>query len=778
MAFLYSHPVAHRATTLVDFIMRINSLAASIFALACGTASGADSTLLENMVVTATRDEASIASLPMTVQVISRDDLLKQVSAGDNLSDALSKLVPGLGVATEVATEFSQNLRGRRVLYLIDGVPQRDNRNISRFLNTVAAQTVARVEVVANASAQYGVGGAGGIINIITRRGDAENQVDIGARALISDGELTDYAFSADLWGASERFDYLLSLNWEDRGAQFDASGQRIAPEPAQTSRLDAQSEAVFAKLGYQPDDASRIELSADYYKDEQDTDYGPNFGGPGIPALLQRQPTEAVAIAGLNLETQPESERVALQVTYTNDDFWGQNLQLQAYHREREYQFFPFPGLTNLALNPQYAALLGSPVAPVIYVNQSNSKARVQGLRSTVTSQLSDELDLIWGADWSRDRGEQTAWGYDLDTYIASGGLEFTPTAGSYAYGPDVTTESAAAFVNANWRPSRQWSVHAGLRFEQVIADIGSAVSPLETLFLRQYAPAVGQLQSVGLLPGTTEPASVAGGEIDDDQWLFNAGASYQFNEHHSVYVNYSQGFELPDYARLLRDGISADSVLNQLVQGVTPISIDDTELEAIEVDSVELGWRYGSPMISAGLAFFASESSKTTVFNDDYTVDMLDQDKQISGLEATGQWQVNSQWQLGASLAFTQGNTDEAGGDQALPVIEVSPVKGNVYVAWDRQQMGARLQMQWVDDDSRAQDDNPSQAEVEGYHTFDLLAHYQLPAGRVDVAVHNLANEDYQTVYSQWAEATYGSFAGIAAQGRTISLGYRVAF
>jgi iron complex outermembrane receptor protein len=269
-----------------------------------------------------------------------------------------------------------------------------------------------------------------------------------------------------------------------------------------------------------------------------------------------------------------------------------------------------------------------------------------------------------------------------------------------------------------------------------------------------------------------------VAGGEIDDDQRLFNAGVSYQFNEQHSVYVNYSQGFELPDYARLLRDGISADSVLNQLVQGVTPISIDDTELEAIEVDSVELGWRYSSPAISAGLALFASESSKTTVFNDDYTVDMLDQDKQISGLEATGQWQLNPQWRVGASLAYTQGETDEAGGSQALPVIEVPPLKSNVYVAWDLQQMGVRLQMQWVDDDTRAQDDNPSQAEVEGYQTFDLLGHYQLPVGRIDAAVHNLANEDYQTVYSQWAEATYGSFAGIAAQGRTMSLGYRVAF
>lgn len=733
----------------------------------------------EQMLVTATRTEQALSSLPMTVQLIERSDILEQLSAGDSLATLLGKLVPGMGVSTQVATDFSQNLRGRKILYLIDGVPQRDNRNVSRFLTTVSPLTVARIEVISNASAVYGAGGAGGILNIITRSGEGE--LSLEGRVAISNAnrEWTNKSASLVVDGTGAGWDYLISASAESRGAEYDADGERIAPEPAQTSRFDSESRAALVKLGYTFNADSHLGLSLDYYKDEQDTDYGPNFGGPGIPALLNRTPVEASAVPGLALEAQPESQRQAAQLSYQHTALGSSQLQLQIYHREREYRFFPFPGMASLSLQPAIAAVLGTDNAPVVYVNQSTSKATVDGLRLTVTSDLSTAWQLTWGADASNDRGEQSASSYAVEPYLASGGLIYEPLGLQYSYGPDVETQSRALFGNNKWDIGDAWTLRAGVRYEHINARISAATPPLETLFLHQYGDTVSLLNGYGLIQGDASATPLSEGSIRDADWLFNAGASYRLGQTHTLFGNYSEGFELPDYARLLRDALAHNSVLLELGQGLQATTVDNTELEAIGVKSVEFGWRFNSAVVSAHAALFASRSSKTTAFNRDYTVDMLDQEKTISGLEASLTYNLGNDWKVGGSYAYTQGHTDsEAGDQQALPVVEVPPSKISAFLSWQHAPFQLRLQGLWVGNDDRAQQDAANEPSVDGYQLFDLLCNVALPVGQLDLAVTNLLNENYQTVYSQWAEGVYGSYSGIPAQGRMFNLGYRFKF
>jgi len=40
----------------------------------------------------------------------------------------------------------------------------------------------------------------------------------------------------------------------------------------------------------------------------------------------------------------------------------------------------------------------------------------------------------------------------------------------------------------------------------------------------------------------------------------------------------------------------------------------------------------------------------------------------------------------------------------------------------------------------------------------------------------VYNVLNREYQTVYSQEAEATYGKMSGIPAEGRTVAMSYSI--
>jgi outer membrane receptor protein involved in Fe transport len=141
---------------------------------------GLTETLLPEMVVTATKTQASLRQQPFAVSVVAAETIADQ--APYDLSDILrreagvdiNRSTP-LGVATV-------SIRGgdsatQRTQVLIDGQP-------ADFITTgVGGQTavqvidplnVERVEIVRGAgSALYGPSGIGGVVNIITRRGDA-----------------------------------------------------------------------------------------------------------------------------------------------------------------------------------------------------------------------------------------------------------------------------------------------------------------------------------------------------------------------------------------------------------------------------------------------------------------------------------------------------------------------------------------------------------------------------------------------------------------------------
>ncbi|WP_257287908.1 TonB-dependent receptor, partial [Endozoicomonas sp. SESOKO2] len=66
----------------------------------------------------------------------------------------------------------------------------------------------------------------------------------------------------------------------------------------------------------------------------------------------------------------------------------------------------------------------------------------------------------------------------------------------------------------------------------------------------------------------------------------------------------------------------------------------------------------------------------------------------------------------------------------------------------------------------------------EVDGYTTLDLLASFAMPVGTLKAGITNLLNEDYETVYSQWAGDTYNGISAHKAEGRAYTLSYRVEY
>ncbi|QGX41053.1 TonB-dependent receptor [Permianibacter aggregans] len=714
---------------------------------------------VEHIVVTASRRAEHLAEIPGTVQVLGREQLLEQAQPGQGLGDVLAMLIPSLGVSTETRTSASQTMRGRNVLVLIDGVPQNDNRDVSRHYDNLSLSHVERIEVISGASAVYGSGGTGGIINIITRRNRGESLAfDVRSGGSInteSSGDGGDLGFAHGATGREGAFDFYFGFGFESRQSAFDAEGRQIAPEPAQTSLSDTETSDMLLKVGFEPNDLQRMEFHFSRYQNEQDSEYGPNYGGPGVPVLLRRESVPVEAVAGLQLDDQPYTERQAMSVQYRHDDVAGQRLHALAYAREREFRFFPFPQ----QLIPGNASS--------IVVNQSTSYADVAGVKLALDGEPIQHWRLVYGIDYDRDEGRQRARGYDPMAFLISGGLQYLPIGGEYDYGPDVRTDKLGLFMQNHWQMTEALALRTGIRHEQVEVEVSDSVPVLET-----FAHGLGVIPRITPLPGA---------ELDYRENLYNLGAVYAIDASQQWFVNYSEGFELPDTARLLRNAIAPNSLTLFIpgVRGGTVVA--ESELEAVKVESTEIGWRWRGDDSRLHVTAFQNRSSKTPVFNADYSVDILDQEKRIEGIESGFDAYLDQNWSLGGSAAYTRGETrDESSGDWlSLSAFEVSPMKATVYLGY--QQSGywqTRIQALHVGDYDAANRDNPREAAIDGYTVYDWLTEIELPAGALTINIRNLLNEQYQTVYSQWAQNIYGDFVGIPANGRSVALLYTLRY
>ncbi|MEG2047042.1 MAG: TonB-dependent receptor plug domain-containing protein, partial [Comamonas sp.] len=114
------------------------------------------------------------SELAATVQIIDSAELQTQIQGGLNLKEALGHLVPGIDLGGQGRSSFGQNLRGRPMLVMIDGVSLNSSRATARQLDAIDPFHIERIEVLSGASALYGGGATGGIVNIITKKaGDA-----------------------------------------------------------------------------------------------------------------------------------------------------------------------------------------------------------------------------------------------------------------------------------------------------------------------------------------------------------------------------------------------------------------------------------------------------------------------------------------------------------------------------------------------------------------------------------------------------------------------------
>lgn len=694
----------------------------------------------DTTIVTANRTSQSISDIAATVLVIEGEEIAEQVQSGVEFKSALANLIPSLDVGSESRTNASQNMRGRSTLVMIDGVSLNSaGKTLSRQFDAINPFNIARIEVVSGASAIYGGGSSGGIINIITKKGQGEEGISgessISLRSGFNDSEDLQYQVAQSVAYNTDKLNTRFSAAYEQTGGMYDADGDMILHDFAQTTSQFVSEVDLMANVGFNISETKRIEFLAQYYDSGQDSDYGIDLGAFGANLLSGN---ELEMVEGFELDDQASTERFLTTANYSDNNFYNQTLNFQLFARSESSSFNP-------ALNSSFTTISAS---------EQNTSAI--GSKLVLTSTPVDKLSLVYGIDASYEKFDATQTFYNGTTYLTSGGLVLDEVGETGRY-PDIDTTSFAAFLQTDYELTPRLDLNAGLRYQYTHIKVEDFVG-----FDQQYLELAGS---------TIDYDEIEGGSNSYSNTLANIGFIYELAENQKTWVTFSQGFEIPDTAKYYgnadynADGSVADSV-----------NVSDSPLEGIQTNSIELGWRLTQEALSVQLAGYFSLSDKQVELDEsNYSIDVIDDDKRIYGLEGQASYFLNNEFSFGGNFHYVVSEAKTNGSWEDLTASTASTSKASAYVNWKKDRFNTRLQTTQMFDYEDA-DDN----ELEGYNTVDLLTNVRLPLGDLQVGVTNLFNTEYQTLWSQRSDVFYGlpNLTNFQGQGRTYSLNYNVEF
>lgn len=218
--------------------------------------------------VTANMTETPLGEVGSAVTVITGEELQQRQT--QLVSDVLRE-VPGMAVSRTGGVGGPTQVRirgaeGNQTLVLIDGIEVNSVAGNSEFdFAHLLAADIDRIEVLRGPqSALYGSDAAGGVINIITKRGSGKPSFS-GA---FEGGSFNTYQTNASVRGGGERYHFLLS------GADYRSGGITRATESRGNFENDGyKNKTIFSKFGFAPAENLNFDFVGryTYYQVEND---------------------------------------------------------------------------------------------------------------------------------------------------------------------------------------------------------------------------------------------------------------------------------------------------------------------------------------------------------------------------------------------------------------------------------------------------------------------------------------------------------------------------
>ena len=482
-----------------------------------------DTPVLEEVVVTAVnRIGKTLDRIPGAVSVIGDADLQQNLAQTEDITKLLEHSLPSYSPSREGRYTFGETLRGRRPLYLIDGIPQstplRDGSVGSYFVDL---SMIERVEVINGPSATEGLGAAGGIINYITKRarpGATEISLDTKLSSQFQDN-ITGWRTGINVSHSEDAFDIFAGAAFVSRSPDYDSKGNLMGVDNFDTFGRD-----LLVKVGknFGEDNSQRVQLMVNrfYYSDNGRfvaVDGNrlinlPNSGKRGKPLGTPQNQV-------MNQES----------FEYHHDNLLGGKLLLQLFNDRQS-------ALNPASIDPSKQDIRLAPIGTL--VDQSAITAKKHGLRSIFVRPdfLLGGLELDVGTDYLYD---ETAQGLPLTGRV---------------WVPPLKYSSIAPFLQLEYDQG-PFTVRGGIRRENadLKTDDFTTIAPANTF--------------------------VRGGKLSFQQNLYNIGGVYRIGRGWSTYLAYSEGFGVPDVGRALR-GINVPNQSLETRGNLTPLLIKNKEV------------------------------------------------------------------------------------------------------------------------------------------------------------------------------------------------------
>jgi iron complex outermembrane receptor protein len=671
-------------------------------------------------VLAATRTGTSAATLPIKVEVIGEAEVELQKSLVSNPTELLSNLIPSFSPARQKLTSSGESFRGRRPLFLIDGVPQsnplRDGR---RDGFTIDMEAIERVEVIFGANALQGLGATGGIVNYVTVSPPIGGELE--QRASFS--TVSNDGFDEDGFGwrahylAAKRFgefDALGSVSFERRGLQFDGQNRPIALDNVQGDVADSHSYNLFGKFGWEPTPAQRLQLTINDFRLEQEGDFDSREGDRalGLPA---------VSVAGSPEGVEPINDVTTVALDYEHRAFGGATLSAKAYYQD-------FAALFG---GGRFATFQDPRIAPVGELfDQSENNSEKMGTRLTYARSrvARTPLDLVTGFDFLRDRTFQR---------LVQTNRNWVPTTEFFNYAP---------FVQLDLRAVQWLSLSGGLRWEIAQLDVPD------------FTTLAGNRKDL-------RTVEVKGGSPSFDEPLFNVGGVVTPTEGLRFYGTFSQAYTMPDVGRVLR-GVSAEGTAVDDFLAITPI----------KTDNLEFGGAFGTARGQLGVTYFESEADlgSRLVPNSDGIFQVRREPTQTRGWEVTGRLDPLRRVSLTAGYSLLEGSYDgdrDGELESDLGAADIGPDRLNLILDLNREgRVRGRIQGFVFFDETFRDGTGDVKARFDGYRTIDSSIAADLGRSTITLSVANLLDEQYITYFGQAATNRNDRF--FAGRGRTLTL------
>jgi vitamin B12 transporter len=281
-----------------------------------------------HIVVTATRTEQPKLELGSSTTLIPFEELKKAGKAA--VVDALA-VVPGLDVVQnggvgKTADVFIRGANSEHTLVLVDGVEANDPMSPGRNFDFahLNLDNIQRLEIVSGPqSTLYGSDAMGGVINLITKKGEGKSRVFISAET----GSYGTFREAAGVSGGTDSVNYSLEIS------RFDSRGFSDSGEKYGNTEKDGYGNTTFSgRLGFKAAENLEFNLISRYIDARNEVDNFAGIGGDDPNYVIDARQFFFTANSRLFLLKGKWEQRLGISYTNIRRDLTNPTDQFQPF--------------------------------------------------------------------------------------------------------------------------------------------------------------------------------------------------------------------------------------------------------------------------------------------------------------------------------------------------------------------------------------------------------------------------------------------------------------